>query len=366
MEIVTVGLEERAYNILIGHGCLDGLGDAVAKTGLSGRCVVVTNPTVAALYLAPTVTTLERAGFTVSVCELPDGERYKNTKSIGLIYDHLLDVGLDRSGFIVALGGGVIGDMAGFAAATFLRGIPFVQVPTTVVAQVDSSVGGKTGVNHPKGKNLIGAFYQPKLVYMDMAVLSTLPNRELLAGIAEVVKYGVIADRPFFDYLAGHVSHILALDPTIMAKVVGRCCQLKADVVAADERETSGRRAILNYGHTVGHAIEAVTKYKKYKHGEAVAIGMVAASRIARDLGRLGAKEVDTQVALLKAFGLPVAMPKGIDEDALITALGHDKKAAAGKVKMVLADSIGQVTLVPLSPDQIGELLFAKGSDKAG
>jgi 3-dehydroquinate synthase len=358
METVTVGLGDRAYNILIGHGCLGDLGSAVKNTGLSGRCVVVTNPTVAALYLERTVNSLTNAGFSVSVCELPDGERYKNTKTIGTIYDHLLEVGLDRSGFIVALGGGVIGDMAGFAAATFLRGIPFVQVPTTVVAQVDSSVGGKTGVNHPKGKNLIGAFYQPKLVFMDMEVLSTLPERELLAGIAEVVKYGVIADRPFFDYLAHHVERILNLDPPVMAKVVGRCCELKAQVVAEDERETSGRRAILNYGHTVGHAIEAVTKYKKYKHGEAVAIGMIAASRIARDLGRLSAKDVDTQVALLKAFGLPVAVPKGLDRNAVIAALGHDKKASQGKVKMVLADSIGQVQLVPLSPNQIGDLLF--------
>ncbi len=358
MEKVRVALADRAYDILIGHGVLGALGGAVAGAGLKGKCVVVTNPTVGALYADATVASLTSAGFEVSLCELPDGERYKTTKYIGRIYDHLLEAGLDRHGFIVALGGGVIGDMAGFAAATFLRGIPFVQVPTTVVAQVDSSVGGKTGVNHPKGKNLIGAFYQPKLVYMDMQVLSTLPERELLAGIAEVIKYGVIADRVFFDYLTGHVDKILALDPDIMARVVGRCCEIKAQVVAEDERETSGRRAILNYGHTVGHAIEAVTKYRTYKHGEAVAIGMIAASRIARDLGRMGAKDVDTQATLLKAFGLPVAMPKGLNEDQLVAALGHDKKAEAGQVKMVLPSAIGHVDLVPLSPRRIGDLLF--------
>lgn len=357
MEKVTVQLGARAYDILIGHGTLPGLGKAVAATGLKGRCVVVTNPTVGALYEAPVLESLQQAGFAASACRIPDGERFKNTKWIGHIYDHLLEQGLDRRGFIVALGGGVIGDMAGFAAATFLRGIPFVQVPTTVVAQVDSSVGGKTGVNHPKGKNLIGAFYQPRLVFMDMATLSTLPRRELLAGIAEVIKYGVIADRDFFDYLKANVDALLALDPKVTARVVARCCEIKAQVVAEDETETSGRRAILNYGHTVGHAVEAVTRYRKYKHGEAVAMGMVAASRIAHTLGRLPQADVDAQVALIKAFGLPVALPRGLDPDAIVAALGHDKKAAQGKVKMVLASTIGKVDLVPLTPGEIGRML---------
>ncbi|MBI5137664.1 MAG: 3-dehydroquinate synthase [Nitrospirae bacterium] len=357
MEKVTVPLGARAYDILIGHGTLPTLGQAVAATGLEGRCVVVTNPTVGALYEQPVLAALTAAGFSASVCRVPDGERFKTAKWLGRIHDHLLEQGLDRHGFIVALGGGVVGDMAGFAAATFLRGIPFVQVPTTVVAQVDSSVGGKTGVNHPRGKNLIGAFHQPRLVFMDMAVLATLPRRELLAGMAEVIKYGVIADRAFFDYLRGHVAAILALDPQVMARVVGRCCAIKAQVVADDETETSGRRAILNYGHTVGHAVEAVTGYRRYKHGEAVAMGMVAAARIAHKLGRLDARAVAAQVDILEAFGLPVALPRGMDPNRVVAALGHDKKAAQGRVKMVLASAIGQVELVPLAPDEIGRLL---------
>ena len=360
MARVNVGLDGRAYDIVIGNGNLGQLGDHVKPLGLGAQATIVTNPTVAALYLRPTVDTLTQAGFKVSVCELPDGEQYKHTESIGLIYDHLLEQRMERRDFIVALGGGVIGDMAGFAAATYLRGIPFIQVPTTVVAQVDSSVGGKTGVNHPRGKNLIGAFYQPRLVYMDMQVLKTLPERELVAGIAEVVKYGVIADRDFFDHLSQQVEAILALDPEVMAGVVRRCCEIKAQVVAEDERETSGRRAILNYGHTVGHAIEAVTGYGEYKHGEAVGIGMGAAARIAHDLGRLDPGEVETQNALLARFGLAHALPEGLDPEAIIAAMGLDKKASQGSVRMVLADRIGHVDLVSLAPGEIGRLLFAR------
>ena len=357
MEKVTVALGTRAYDILIGNGCLDKLGDALKPLHLGSRAVVVTNPTVGALYLERTVQSLTRAGFTASVCEVPDGERFKTQKWVNHIHDHLLAERLDRSGFVVALGGGVIGDMAGFAAATYLRGIAFVQVPTTIVAQVDSSVGGKTGVNHPLGKNLIGAFYQPRLVFMDMQVLNTLPKRELLAGMAEVIKYGIIADRAFFDYLADHSKQVLAREAAALSRGVGRGCEIKAQVVIEDERETSGRRAILNYGHTVGHALEAVTRYRKYKHGEAVAIGMVAAARIARRMDMLSETDMAAQKTVIERYGLATELPKKLDMDALTDALTHDKKAADGGVKMVLATTIGKVKLVHLTAPEIVRLL---------
>ncbi|MDH5527633.1 MAG: 3-dehydroquinate synthase [Nitrospirota bacterium] len=357
METVTVGLGERAYDILIGNSTLPDLGTRCKALGLGTRVAIVTNPTVGAHYLAPTRNALADAGFDVSVCELPDGERYKNTDSINTIYDHLVDRRLDRGSFLVALGGGVIGDMTGFAAATFLRGIPFVQVPTTVVAQVDSSVGGKTGVNHPRGKNLIGAFHQPRLVLMDLDMLGTLPHRELLAGIAEVVKYGVIEDADFFDFLNANAKPLLALEPGVTARVVRRCCELKAQVVADDERETSGRRAILNYGHTVGHAIEAVTGYKEYLHGEAVGLGMVAAARIAHRLGRLAEAESEAQRALLERFGLPTEIPQHLDRAAIADAMGLDKKVASGKIRLILADRIGHVEMVPFSADEVRTLV---------
>jgi len=242
MATLTVSLADRSYPIRIGAGTLSELGDACRKLELGDKAAVVTNPTVAAHYLAPVTRALKRAGFAVSVCEVPDGERFKTPRWVGRIHDHLVSERFDRGCFVVALGGGVVGDMAGFAAATFLRGIAYVQVPTTLVAQVDSSVGGKTGVNHPSGKNLIGAFHQPRLVHMDMEVLATLPKRELLAGIAEVVKYGVIADAGFFRYLERHVEPVLGLETKALTRVVRRCCEIKAEVVAQDERETGGRR----------------------------------------------------------------------------------------------------------------------------
>jgi len=356
---VAVGLGDRSYEIRIGSGTLGALGEACRGLDLGAKAAVVTNPTVAAHYLDTTVRSLEKAGFSVSVFEVPDGERHKRLSRIARLYDHLVSERFDRRCFLVALGGGVIGDMAGYAAATYLRGIPFVQVPTTVVAQVDSSVGGKTGVNHPSGKNLIGAFHQPALVHVDLKVLSTLPRRELLAGIAEVVKYGVIADAAFFTYLERHVDEVLALDPTAMARVVKRCCEIKAQVVAEDEREVSGRRAILNYGHTVGHALEAVTRYRRYRHGEAVAVGMVAAARMAVALGRLKDDAARAVEGLLSRFGLPTALPPRVDRGELLSAMGLDKKVAKGRIRMVLPDRIGHVDLVSLAPGEVAGLLAA-------
>jgi 3-dehydroquinate synthase len=359
MATLKVSLGERSYPIRIGAGTLPDLGPACRALKLGAKAAVVTNPTVGERYLEPVARSLRGAGFATSVMEVPDGERFKTPRWVGRIHDHLVTERFDRSCFVVALGGGVVGDMAGFAAATFLRGIPFVQVPTTVVAQVDSSVGGKTGVNHPSGKNLIGAFHQPRLVHMDMDTLTTLPKRELLAGIAEVVKYGVIADPKFFAYLEGHVADVLALERPVLARVVRRCCEIKADVVAADERETTGHRAILNYGHTVGHALEAVTRYRRYKHGEAVAIGMVAAARMAVARGSLKAPAAEAQEALLAAFGLPTRLPRGIDRGALVEAMGLDKKAREGRIRVVLADRIGRVKLVSLAPAEVAGLLKA-------
>ncbi|MDH4229146.1 MAG: 3-dehydroquinate synthase [Nitrospirota bacterium] len=357
MEKVTVQLGERGYDILIGSATLPTLGAHCRTLGPGTAATIVTNQTVAAHYLTTVQSSLAKADFDVSVCELEDGERFKTIRSISHIHDHLVARRMDRNGLLVALGGGVIGDMAGFAAATFLRGIGFVQVPTTVVAQVDSSVGGKTGVNHPRGKNLIGAFHQPRLVFMDMNTLATLPRRELLAGIAEVIKYGVISDPVFFDYLEANVEEILALEPGVTAHVVRRCCELKAAVVADDERETSGRRAILNYGHTVGHALEAVTRYRRYLHGEAVGIGMVAAARIAHREGILDEDQMERQRTLLQRFGLPTEIPARIDRAAVADAMTLDKKAAGGHIRMVLAERIGQVKLVAFSAEKVRELV---------
>jgi 3-dehydroquinate synthase len=358
---VAVALADRSYEIRIGSGTLGAVGDACRKLDsgmrLGPKAAVVTNPTVAARYLAPVTRSLEKAGFQVSTFEVPDGERHKHLRWITRMYDHMVGERFDRSCFLVALGGGVVGDMAGFAAATYLRGVPFVQVPTTVVAQVDSSVGGKTGVNHPSGKNLIGAFHQPRLVQIDLDVLSTLPRRELLAGIAEVVKYGVIADASFFAYLDRHADKVLALDPKVLSRVVKRCCEIKAEVVAEDEREVSGRRAILNYGHTVGHALEAVTRYRRYKHGEAVAVGMVAAARMAVALGALEADAAAAVERLLSRFGLPTALPPRVSREGLLEAMGLDKKAKAGRIHMILPDRIGHVDLVALAPREVAGLL---------
>ncbi len=353
MASLTVALGQRAYHIHIGAEGLDQLGHQLGPLMLGRKATIVTNPTVGALYLQRTQTTLTESGYDVTVCEIPDGESYKSMEWLAHIHDHLLVERLGRKDFIVALGGGVIGDLAGFAAATYLRGIPFVQVPTTVVAQVDSSVGGKTGVNHARGKNLIGAFYQPLMVTMDMSLLTTLPTRELIAGLAEVVKYGMIYDRKLFNLLVASVEPLLALEPEVWGQVVRRCCEIKAEVVAADERETSGLRAILNYGHTVGHVVEAVTGYGTYKHGEAVAIGMSVAARMAVKQGRMPADDAHKQDALLTALGLPTSLPDGLKRGPFLDALSLDKKADGATIKMVLCTGIGQVELVPLTPDDI-------------
>ncbi|MFI5394751.1 MAG: 3-dehydroquinate synthase [Candidatus Binatia bacterium] len=340
-ETVTVELGDRSYPVIIGSHVVEELGARLATQFGGGPVAVVTNPTVGNLYLSRIETSLRQAGFDVVNVEIPDGEEHKNLTWLAFIYDRLLAARLERSSPIVALGGGVIGDLAGFAAATFLRGVPFVQVPTTLLAQVDSSVGGKTGVNHPAGKNLIGAFYQPGLVLIDIGTLKTLPRRELVAGLAEVIKYGVILDAELFALIEKEIDRVLALDEELLRYVVRCCCQLKAMVVHRDERE-SDYRAILNFGHTVGHALEVLTGYQRYLHGEAVAIGMAFAAKFSSARGYCTKETTQRIGELLKRAGLPVEMPPGVTEQQLASAIKGDKKVASGKVKFVCIEDLGR------------------------
>lgn len=343
LEKVRVELGERSYDIEIGQGNLGTVGGKMMEFGLSGRAGIITNDTVSPLYARAVSDSIRAAGIEPVLLVIPDGEEYKSLPWASHLFDRLLSQRFDRKCSLVALGGGVIGDLTGFVAATYMRGIPFVQVPTTLLSQVDSSVGGKTGVNHPLGKNMIGAFYQPVHVLTDVTTLNTLPQEEFLSGMAEVVKYGVIYDAAFFEYIVNNREAILAKEPVALSYIIKRSCEIKADVVGQDERE-SGLRAILNFGHTVGHAVEAITNYTGYRHGEAVSIGMVMAARLAHKTGLCG-REVEARVeALLSALGLPVKMP-ALDPAAVLSAIGLDKKSEGGKVKFVLPTKIGEVVI---------------------
>jgi len=336
---ITVGLGERSYNILFGNDILVGIGGICRALNLGNSVAVVTNPTICALYGEQVRNSLAEAGFAAHPIEIPDGEEFKNIETLKGIYGHFIAAGLDRGSFVLALGGGVVGDIAGFAAATYLRGIPFVQVPTTLLAQVDSSVGGKTGINHEKGKNLIGAFYQPVSVVVDVATLDTLPRREYLSGIAEVVKYGVTLDGDLFDFIFGNVSRLLERDRSCLLKVIQRCCALKASIVAQDEKET-GPRAVLNYGHSFGHAVETLTGYTEYSHGEAVAIGMAQAAKISEHRGYSGSMETERIVTLLENLGLPTRLPL-FSTTAYKDALLRDKKVRDKGLSFVFNKGIG-------------------------
>lgn len=353
VEILSVSLGERSYEIRVGTDIIASVGEVCRELGLGRSAAVVTNTTVGPLYYERVASSLAVAGFTPHRIVIPDGESFKNAETLNRIYDQLIDAALTRDSFIVALGGGVVGDMAGFAAASYLRGIPFVQVPTTLLAQVDSSVGGKTGINHPRGKNLIGAFYQPCAVVIDVETLATLPEREFLAGVAEVVKYGVVLDREFFAYLEGHASRLLVREREPLIRVIRRACELKAAVVQSDERE-AGPRAVLNYGHTLGHAVEALTGYEAFLHGEAVAIGMVQAARVAEARGMAAAADTRRIVDLLRRLGLPLELPP-FPADAYRQALLRDKKARDGGLDFVLNRGIGDHAIVRI-PD-ISEVL---------
>ncbi len=310
---------------------------------LGERVMVVTNSTIGRLYLDSLKESLENQRFKVLIVEIPDGEEFKDLETLKQIYDALVGAHLDRGSFLIALGGGVVGDMAGFAAATYLRGISYVQVPTTLLAQVDSSVGGKTGINHEKGKNLIGAFYQPKMVFIDVNTLDTLPEREYTSGLAEVVKYGIVCDADFFSFLWDNVDKLLARDKGCLESVINRSCKIKASVVSRDERE-AGLRAILNFGHTIGHAIESLTDYKKYLHGEAVAIGMAQAAKVSESMGN-STKDVTCRiVSLLNKLRLPVDPPQ-FSAEQYLNAIFHDKKIKDGGITFVLNNGIGAFSL---------------------
>lgn len=342
MGILRVNLKERSYSIQIGAGNLKDLGEAIIPLQCSPRIFVVTNELVGGLYGDQVVESLSKTGFDPLIYQLPDGEKFKSLESAEKLYTAALKGGLDRRSGVVALGGGVIGDLAGFIAATYMRGIPLIQVPTTLLAQVDSSVGGKVAVNHPLGKNIIGSFYQPQFVLIDVEVLGTLDPREVRAGLAEVIKYGVIEDAGFFGFLEEHIEKILALDQETLAVVIQKSCTKKAVIVEKDERE-EGLRIILNFGHTIGHALEALTLYQVYRHGEAVAIGMVAAAEIAVGRGLLGEAEKERIVNILKEVGLPTSVP--FTADKIIPILQRDKKAYNGKPRFVLPLGLGKADL---------------------
>lgn len=343
MDTLNVELGDRSYPIIIGQNILAGIGKELTEIGFPGHVAVISNPTVDALYGEAVGTSLEGAGFKVFKCNIPDGEQYKTAESLELIYDALLREGFDRGCGLIALGGGVVGDIAGYAAATLLRGIPYVQVPTTLLSQVDSSVGGKTAINHPLGKNLIGAFYQPEMVYIDIETLKTLEPREVSAGMAEVVKYGVIRDADFFNWLETSTQKIQAFDADSLIYAIKRSCQLKADIVSQDEKEGS-IRAFLNFGHTFGHAIENLSGYGQWKHGEAVAVGMIVAAKIAHmnDLCSLG--DIERLQRLLENLNLPVEPPSHPLSD-YVEAMQRDKKVKRGTLSLVLNRGIGDVVI---------------------
>jgi 3-dehydroquinate synthase len=343
---VKVSLAERSYDIVVGSGLLDSLGRRLHALGLCGKVGVVTDATVGKLYGARAMRAIKSAGLDGHLIVVPAGERTKTLRWTTRILDELVKERFERGSALVALGGGVIGDLTGFAAAVYLRGIPFVQVPTTLVAQVDSSVGGKTGVNHPLGKNLIGAFYQPRLVLIDIATLNTLPVRQWLGGLAEVIKYGMIADESFFIYLEQHMASLLRMEEEPVRHIVTQSCRIKAAIVMEDERE-SDRRRILNYGHTIGHALESLSKYRTFIHGEAVAIGMVHEAALSRHLGFCKPDLVNRQADVIRRAGLPDALPSVSFTD-LWTAMQHDKKVAKGCVYSIFPERIGQVRIAPL------------------
>jgi len=344
MRTLTVNLGARSYPIYLGRELLAQAGEFIQRAGCGEKVGIVTHPKLAELYLPILEESLKRTGFRVVSVIIPEGEEHKNFASLSLIYDRLIEERFDRGSCVVALGGGVVGDLAGFAAATFLRGVPYVQVPTTLLAQVDASIGGKTAIDHPRAKNLIGAFHQPRFVVVDPAVLLTLPEREFRSGLAEVIKHGIVLDAAYFADLEAHLSALLARDLPTLTRVVAGSCRIKAAVVERDEQEAE-LRAVLNYGHTIGHAVEAVTGFERWTHGEAVALGIAAEARLAERLGIAGADATARQTGILQAVGLPVR-GSGAEPAAVIEALARDKKARDGRVPFVLAPRIGAFRLV--------------------
>ncbi|MCI0334641.1 MAG: 3-dehydroquinate synthase [Planctomycetes bacterium] len=345
MPTVHVNLGPRSYDIEIGNGNLAEAAKFCDAEADDAHAVVITDSNVDGLYTETVTDPLADLGCEVDILVIEAGEQSKSSDVAAELWERMLDEGADRKSVVVALGGGVVGDLAGFVAATFGRGLRFVQIPTTLLAQVDSSVGGKVGINLPGGKNMVGAFWQPRGVLIDVDVLQSLPDREYRAGLAEVVKYGVIQDADFFAYLEANIEPVNDREPSVLTRIVERCCRLKADVVEQDEREETGLRSILNYGHTFCHAFEAATGYEQLLHGEGVAIGMMCAARLSERLGRVDAAFVERQRVLLEAFRLPLDVPD-VDRDELIELMYRDKKVERGKLRFVLPTRMGHVELV--------------------
>lgn len=361
MKTVEVRLDQRSYSIHIGRGLL-GRADLILPQLAQKKVAVVSNDRIAPLYLEQFSGVLRNAGIEVLPVVVPDGEDHKNWETLNSIFDALLANRCERKSTVIALGGGVVGDLAGFAAATFQRGVPFIQIPTTLLAQVDSSVGGKTAINHPLGKNMIGAFYQPRLVISDLQTLDTLPDRELSAGLAEVIKYGLIMDLAFFEWLEANIDALRNRDPEALSHAIVRSCECKARIVAADERE-AGERALLNLGHTFGHAIEVGLGFGTWLHGEAVAAGTLLAARLSRRLGMLNAPDVKRIGRILRRAGLPTCAPD-LGKDRYLELMGHDKKVEDGKLRLVLLESLGKARVVSdFRQDSLNEILLGAAED---
>ena len=350
MQRISIDLDDRSYEILIGSGIRTRVGEFLKTILQPSRIIIITHPFMKKLYGKDVVESFIAQGWKTDTIEVPEGESSKNLIQAERLYDRLLEFNCDRKSVLVALGGGVIGDLVGFIAATYQRGVSFVQIPTTLLSQVDSSVGGKTAVNHPKGKNMIGAFYQPRLVVADLETLETLPDKEFRAGLAEVVKYGIISDAGLFKFLETKSAEILNLNHDVLAHIVKTSCKIKAEVVEKDERE-SHYRMILNFGHTIGHAIEALTGYSRFIHGEAVAIGIVRAAELSLSMGKCS-EDVPKRIReLLNNLGLPVRMPD-LESSAVIKSLYHDKKTMDRKIKFILVKGIGSIEIADQIPEE--------------
>ena len=344
METIAVDLAARSYQIVVGRGALTTVGPELAKRRVGKKVALFSDPAIMAIHGDVVITSLRSSGFEVSDVTLPQGEQAKTLDIARQSWDRLLEAGCDRTSTVIAVGGGAVGDLAGFVAATYMRGINFVQVPTTLLAQVDASIGGKTAIDHPRAKNLIGAFHQPRFVLVDPGLLITLPEGEFRSGLAEVIKHGIVLDEDYFVDLERHLPLLLRRDLETLERVVAGSCRLKARVVERDEQEAELRH-VLNYGHTIGHALEAVTRYGRFTHGEAVSLGIVAEARVAEQLGIAKPDTTERQVELLRAAGLPVS-GLGVAPSAIIEALGRDKKVRDGRLPFVFAPEIGTFRLV--------------------
>src|SRR3989337_1262259 len=357
MKTIRVNLSSNSYNIYIDNGILERVGDTLVKEKTPCKTLLITDKNIEKVYGNIVAESLIRNKFDVRIVSLKPGEDQKTLETAITLYDACFDHKLGRHSMIIALGGGVVGDISGFVASTFMRGIPFIQIPTSLLAQVDSSIGGKVAVNHPKGKNMIGSFYQPKAVFIDTDTLSTLPAPELVAGLVEVIKYGVIRDAELFEFIEKSLYGILQLNHHALLKIIATSCQIKANVVEEDEKEKH-LRAILNYGHTIGHAIETVTNYKKYRHGEAVAIGMLYATKVAIDMGLTDNTVFERQFSLIKRLGLPLYT--GLKPEEIVKILYADKKAIAGKLRFILPTKIGEVIISDQVTEEVLYLVLSK------